>query len=221
MPMGSITMCSNTFYMYDVDAGSILRWLSDSTMTEWHHFDSTSDPEPQNMSQIRWVWLLEATAIYPWTAYQCAQTLCICIIWMQGAVQVGYQPQPWHNDIILTPWVTQNHKVWAKKGGYNCLRLLPYEHGQHIYVLKHFIYVWCGCRKQFQLAVSLNHDVMTSFWLHKWPRTPKSDTSSVGIPVWGCFCMPQNSISICSSTLHMSNMDAGSSLRWLCALSMM
>ncbi len=34
MPMGSITMCSNTLYMYDEDAGSVLRWLSVSTMIE-------------------------------------------------------------------------------------------------------------------------------------------------------------------------------------------
>ncbi len=29
------------------------------------------------------------------------------------------------------------------------------------------------------VAVSLNNDIMTLFWLHKWARTPKSDPSSV------------------------------------------
>ncbi len=51
-----------------------------------HHFDSTSDPEPKNMSQVRWVLLFEATAICPWIAYQCAQTLFICLMWMQKVV---------------------------------------------------------------------------------------------------------------------------------------
>ncbi len=35
--------------------------------------------------------------------------------------------------------------------------------GQHTNVLKHCVYVLYGCRKQFEVAVSLNHDVMTSF----------------------------------------------------------
>ena len=45
----------------------------------------------------------------------------------------------------------------------NCVRLLPYASGQHINELKHCVYVKYGCRKQFEIAVSLNHDVMTSF----------------------------------------------------------
>ncbi len=32
MPMGSISMCSNTLYMTTIDVGSSLRWLSASTM---------------------------------------------------------------------------------------------------------------------------------------------------------------------------------------------
>ena len=48
-------------------------------------------------------------------------------------------------------------------GGYNCVRLPMYSHGQHINVLKHFVYVSHGYRKQFEVAVSLNHDVITSF----------------------------------------------------------
>ena len=44
-------MCSNTLYMSNTDTGSSLRWLLASTMTKCHHFDLTSDPEPQNLSQ--------------------------------------------------------------------------------------------------------------------------------------------------------------------------
>jgi hypothetical protein len=86
MPMDSISMCSNTLYMSNVDGGSSLSWLSDSTMTLYHHFDYTSDPESQNLSQVLWVYLFEATAICPWTAYQCAQTLCKCLMCMWEAV---------------------------------------------------------------------------------------------------------------------------------------
>ncbi len=42
---------------------------------------------------------------------------------------------------ILTPQVTKNPKFWAKYGGYNCVKLLPYAYGQHINVLKHCVYV--------------------------------------------------------------------------------
>ncbi len=48
----------------------------------------------------------------------------------------------------------------------------------NIDVLKHCVHVEYGCGKQFEIAVTLNHDVMTSFWLHKWPRTPKSEPST-------------------------------------------
>jgi hypothetical protein len=47
------------------------------------------------------------------------------------------------------------------------LKLLPYAHGhgRHINVLKYFVYAYVqeGCGKQFEVAVSLDHDVMTSF----------------------------------------------------------
>ena len=31
--------------------------------------------------------------------------------------------------------------------------------------------------EQFEVAVSLNHDIMTSFGLHKWIQNPKSEPS--------------------------------------------
>ena len=37
--------------------------------------------------------------------------------------------------------------------------------------------------KQFEVAASLNHDVMTSFQLHNLPKTPKSELSRMGITV--------------------------------------
>jgi hypothetical protein len=55
MPIGSISMCLNILYMSNEDVGSSLKWLSASAMTLCHYFDSTSDPEPQNMTQEVWV----------------------------------------------------------------------------------------------------------------------------------------------------------------------
>ena len=79
---------------------------------------------------------------------------------------------------------------------------MPYAYKHHINVLKHVVYVSCWWRIQFEEA----------FWLHMWPRTPKFEPSSVGIPitVWGCYSMSMDIISICSNTFYMSNMDAGS-----------
>ncbi len=53
----------------------------------------------------------------------------------------GCQPQPWYTNTILTTQVTKNPNIWAKKCGYDCVRLLLYTHGQHINVLKLFVYV--------------------------------------------------------------------------------
>jgi hypothetical protein len=61
MPMDSISMFSNTLYVSNVDAGSSLRWWSASTITLCHHFDSTSDHKPQNLTKVcgyNWLRLL-------------------------------------------------------------------------------------------------------------------------------------------------------------------
>jgi hypothetical protein len=55
MLMNSISMRSNTLYVSNMEAGSSLRWLSASTITKMHHFDSTSDHVSQNLSQVGWV----------------------------------------------------------------------------------------------------------------------------------------------------------------------
>ncbi len=70
------------------------------------------------------------------------------------------------------------------------------------------------------LSASTN-DIMPSLWLHKRPRTSKSEPSSVGITIKGYCNMPMDSISICSNTCYMYNLDAGCSLRRLSASTMM
>jgi hypothetical protein len=103
-------------YLSLMDVGSSLRWLSASTMAQWHHFDFTSDPNGQNLCQLgccNWIWLL------------------------------------------------------------------PFAYGQYINMQNCCVYLFCGCGKQFEVDVSLNYDVMTSFWLHEWPKLPKPGPTGV------------------------------------------
>jgi hypothetical protein len=37
--------------------------------------------------------------------------------------------------------------------------MILYAHEQHINVLKQFVYIYYECGKQFEVAVSLNHDI--------------------------------------------------------------
>ncbi len=154
--MDSISMCSNTLYMSNMDEGSSLGggqpqpWCNDIILTP----HVTQNPKT---NQEVWVWLCKAATVCPWTAYQCAQTLYIHLIWMREAVWGGCQSQSGCTDNILTPQMTQSPQIWAK---------------------------------------------------------------CVGITVWGCYRMPMDSISMYSSTLYLSKMDNGSSLRWLSASTM-
>ncbi len=49
--------------------------------------------------------MCKAATICLWTEYQCAPTLCMYPVWIWEAVWGGCQPQPWHNHIILTPYI--------------------------------------------------------------------------------------------------------------------
>ncbi len=49
--------------------------------------------------------------------------------------------------------------------------------------------------------------------LHKQPRIQKTEPRRVCITVNGCYHMHMDSISMCSNTWYMSNMDAGTNLR--------
>jgi hypothetical protein len=99
----------------------LLMWMGEAV---W------GDPQPQpqrvdimltpQVTQNPKIWAVQlckalTVCVCQWTVYQCAQTLCRCVIWMWEAVWGGCQPQPQHNDINLTPRVTQkNLKIWAK-----------------------------------------------------------------------------------------------------------
>ena len=82
-----------------------------------------------------------------------------------------------------------------------------YANGQHINMLKHFVYVWYGWGSQFEVDVSLRHDVMTSFRLHICHPDPQnlSHLVLVAITVYWCYSMPIDSIPIFLNALYMSN----------------
>ncbi len=50
-------------------------------------------------------------------------------------------------------------------------------------MLKHCAYVKCGCGKQVEVAVHLNHDMMASF--HSTSDPESQDLSQVGWPYYG------------------------------------
>ncbi len=69
--------------------------------------------------------------------------------------------------------------------------------------------------KSFEVDISLNHDVMASFSLHKWPWLPRSGANFVSVTVRGCNHIPLRQDKNDSNTLYMSNMDVWSGLRWI------
>ena len=68
--------------------------------------------------------------------------------------------------------------------------------------------VWGGCQPQPWRNDNVSSPQVT--------MNQKSEPSSVGITVEGCYCMLMNIISVCSNTLYlyMSNMDAGQKAVW-------
>ncbi len=67
------------------------------------------------------------------TAYQDAKT--ICIIWMWDTINGGWQPQPWHHNIIHAPPYSFYSKIHTHLHMYYDIRVHLYAHPQHIKVL--------------------------------------------------------------------------------------
>jgi hypothetical protein len=150
--MDSISMCSSTLYLSNMDAGSSLRWLSTSTMTKSHHFDSTSDPEPHNLSQVVWI------PVWVWGCYHMPMdsiSMCSNTLYMSN-VDTG-----------------------------SCLRWLI---ASTMTKAHHFDYT----------SVPEPHNLSQAVWIPVW--------------VWGCYHMPMDSILMFSNTLCMPNVDAGSAV---------
>ncbi len=114
MPLRQNINNSSTLYMSNMDVGCSLRWISASTMTNWHHFHSISDPKVQNLGPTWPMYLYKGAPKCPWGHMSIAQTLWICLAKIWEAVWGGYQPQPSCDGIISTPKVTQNFEIWGQ-----------------------------------------------------------------------------------------------------------
>ena len=125
---------------------------------------------------------------------------------MWDAVNGGFLPQPWHHNIIPAWPYPMSSKIQPHLHtyyGYNA-------HPQHLKVLKHFVYIQCGCGMQSMGVFSLNHDTTTSYRLGHTPFPLKFNhicTRIMAIRVYP-YAHPQ----------HTSNMDVGCS-QWRFAAS--
>ena len=148
------------------------------------------------------------------------QTLWVCLIWMYEAVWGGNQPQLCGYRIILIPQVTLISQIWGQLGWCNGIRVHPYALEPAYQWLKHFVYVLYGCMEWSEVDISLNHEVIATFSLYKWPWVPKSGANLANVMVWGCTHMPLRQHTNGSNSLCMIDMDVWSGLRWISASTM-
>ncbi len=98
------------------------------------------------------------------------------------------------------------HVAWAElcKAATVCL-LTAYQSAKRLFIclIRMREAVWGCCHPQL--------------WHYAIIFTPQAQVTQYPKTVLGCSCMPIDSISICSNTLYMSNVDVGSSLRRLSA----
>ncbi len=78
---GSI-ITSLLMQMHEMDVQSGLKWIPASTMTLWHHYHSSSEPQSPNLVATWPVKWNKGAPICSWDSIPMAQTLCICLIWM-------------------------------------------------------------------------------------------------------------------------------------------
>ncbi len=114
------------------------------------------------------------------TSYQWLKQF-ICLL---EAVWMGYQPQPWHCGIIFTPQVTLTSQILSHFGMCNGIRVKPYAPETAYRWLKHFLYVYYGCMKWSEVDININHDIVASFSLLKWPWLPKSEANLAGVTIY-------------------------------------
>ncbi len=168
--MDSISMCSNTVYMSNMDAGSCLMcgcqpqpWRNDIILTP----QLTQNPKIwAKYGGYNCVRLLPYAYGCLWTAYWCAQTLCVCLIWMGEAVWDCCHPISLHK----WPRTTKPPGVRSLCKDATACQWTAYQCTQTL--LKCLRWMGGAVWDCFQP----HHHVMTLFWHHKWPRTPKSES---------------------------------------------
>ncbi len=100
---------------------------------------------------------------------------------MCDAVSCGLQPQPWHHSTFGLPLSPIFQNLTPYLHMYNCVRVHPYAHQQHMKVLNHFLYIQYGCGMQPVVVYSLNHDTITSYGLHLTPIFQNLPPTCTGI----------------------------------------
>ena len=76
----------------------------------------------------------------------------------------GLQPQQSQNNVVLAPYDPNFPKFGPTPlNHYNCVRVHQNAFPQHMKLLKHFIYMYCGCVMQSGVVYSLNNDTTMSF----------------------------------------------------------
>jgi len=90
---------AETLYIYDMDLWSTPSGVWGSTMYNHIRQVSPHPKIPENWPSTQWGHQAKGGAIYPFTAYQGAETLYIYMIWICEALQVGFEAQPWCNYI--------------------------------------------------------------------------------------------------------------------------
>ncbi len=108
---------------------------------------------------------------------------------------------------LSTPWWCNSISIM--------MPLYAHKHHWNWKVLKHYIYVQCGCDKQSKVVYSLNHDITTSFPLKGDPEVPQSDPV---MSLWQCkdaLTCPLTSLNdVNTQCIGMTNMNVRSNQRW-------
>ena len=196
--------------------------ISLNPMNKMILFDSTtSEPGSSNL-ETNWlvrrykykgapIWPLRQHANGSNTWYMCNKDVWSGLRWTLVST-------PWTKWFCSTPQqASPNPQIWRQLGRYNgiSIRVHPYDPSTACQWLNHCVYGNYGYMKWSEVDISLNHDVMTSFSLHKWTWLPKSGTNLAGVTAYGCTQMPLRQHANGSNTWYMSNMDERSSLRWI------
>ncbi len=117
-----------------------------SIMTLLHHSDSVKHSISQNPPSPSEAYQCKGALTYPSTAYQCAKTYCIYIIWMWDAIYGVLKPWPWLYKIIQTqPFPQFAPNPSPPSEGYQCKGALTYpstayQDAETLYI--YIIWMW-------------------------------------------------------------------------------
>ncbi len=117
-------------------------------------------------SQLGWCNSIRVQPCALETAYQ---WLKLVLYVYHGCMKQSQVDISINHDILLSILlhkqpVTLSPQIWGQLGRCNCIRVHPYALETTYQWLKHFAYVYYECLKQTEVDISLNNDVMASFF---------------------------------------------------------